>query len=124
MNFHGMFYPRSQALVGELNVDNASTPADFMCEAYAEATQASPTTAVRWCDSYMSPLLNVLRMYQPPVGAAPLDVPHGGRPTRVPGPDAGPNGQPDTGPTPLQSQLPPPLQLPGFGGLTMPSGGN
>lgn len=119
MNFRNMFQPRTQALVGELNIDNTNTPADLVCTAYGQATSSKPVDSVRWCTSHLGPILNVLRMYQPPAGVAPLDIPKGGRPTEVPGPGPESGGLP-----PREPELPPQQDLPGLGGLSMPSGGN
>lgn len=118
MNLFNIYSPRSGSLSGVLIVDNLNTPADFICSAYAEAYQ-SLEEGVKACDSYLGPLLNVLRVQQPPVNVNPLLVPGGGA------------NQPDPGPIdpapPLAeqpSQLPPPVDVPGLGGLLVPNGGN
>ncbi|MCE3550804.1 MCE family protein [Pseudonocardia sp. RS11V-5] len=118
MNLFNIYSPRSGSLSGALVVDNLNTPADFICSAYSVAYQ-SVDEGVKSCKSYLGPLLNVLRVQQPPVGVNPLLVPGGGA------------NQPDPGPidpappvAEQPAQLPPPVDVPGLGGLLVPNGGN
>jgi len=120
-NLYNIISPRSLAFTGAPVVDNLSTPADFVCSAYAEATASKPNDAVKWCGTYLGPLLHSLRMYQPPVGANAIVGPENGVATPEPGSlGAGPRNPP------AQSQLPPPALVPGQGGLRNPpaEGGN
>jgi phospholipid/cholesterol/gamma-HCH transport system substrate-binding protein len=118
MNLFNIYSPRSGSLSGALVVDNLNTPADFVCSAYSVAYQ-SVDEGVKSCKSYLGPLLNVLRVQQPPVQVNPLLVPGGGA------------NQPDPGPidpappvAERPAELPPPVDVPGLGGLLVPNGGN
>jgi phospholipid/cholesterol/gamma-HCH transport system substrate-binding protein len=118
MNLFNIYSPRSGSLSGALVVDNLNTPADFVCSAYSVAYQ-SVDKGVQACKSYLGPLLNVLRVQQVPAQVNPLLVPGGGA------------NQPDPGPidpappvAERPAQLPPPVDVPGLGGLLVPNGGN
>ncbi|WP_433504837.1 MCE family protein [Pseudonocardia halophobica] len=118
MNTFNIFSPRSGALTGVLEVDNLNTPADFVCSAFSVAYQ-SVDEGVKSCKSYLGPLLNVLRVQPIPVGVNPLLVPGGGGNQPDPGPV-----DPAPGDAEGPSQLPPPANIPGLGGLLVPNGGN
>jgi phospholipid/cholesterol/gamma-HCH transport system substrate-binding protein len=75
---------------------------------------------VKSCKSYLGPLLNVLRVQQPPVNVNPLLVPGGGANQPDPGP-VDPAPPVASGPP---AELPPPVDVPGLGGLLVPNGGN
>lgn len=115
MNLFNIYSPRSHAFRGTLVVDNLNTPADLACTFIANSTAGSPAEKTKRCGEVLGPTLNVLRMHQPPVGVNPVITP--GTPADNPGvPESDP---PQPGPN---SELPPPVSLPGFGGLMMPGG--
>ncbi|GAA4548852.1 MCE family protein [Pseudonocardia xishanensis] len=118
MNLFNIYSPRSGSLSGALVVDNLNTPADFVCSAYAVAYQ-SVDQGVQSCKSYLGPLLNVLRVQQVPGQVNPLLVPGGGADQPDPGPI---DPAPPVAERP--AQLPPPVDVPGLGGLLVPNGGN
>lgn len=118
MNLFNIVSPRTHALSGKLAVDNLNTPADFVCSTFTAATQ-DPVQGIDYCKSNLGPLLNLLRIQQPPIGISPIGVPGGGGPTdNRPARDE-PYRQPTPGP-----EAPPDLDAPGLGGLLVPQGGN
>ncbi|WP_051341924.1 MCE family protein [Pseudonocardia spinosispora] len=119
-NLMDIYSTRAEAITGSLEFDNLNTPADFVCSAYAEATASKPEDAVKWCGSYLGPLLNVMRMAQPPGGVSPVIVKDNGTTAVKPG-----DRDPKQNNAPATPEFPPPSKpLPGLGGLTTPSGGN
>lgn len=115
-NLWNIVSPRSGAVKGQLLVDNLKTPADFVCSAYAGAYQDA-NLGQQACKGYLGPLLNVLRVQQAPIGANPLHLPSSGNPAENPGPQ-------DPAPPVAEqgSEAPPPVDLPGLGGLLVPGG--
>lgn len=116
-NFLNIFSPASNAVTGTLTVNNLNTPADFVCSAFAAAAANDQHAATGQCASTLGPLLNYLRVQQPPIGVNPIHRPGGGNAQPAPGtPDTVPASPgPDSG-------LPPSSDIPGLGGLT--TGGN
>ncbi|KLL12451.1 MCE family protein [Protofrankia coriariae] len=116
-NLWQIFSPRSGAYTGALVVDNLNNPADLVCSAYAANLTQNPGDAAAACANYLAPLLQVLRVQQPPIGVNPLVVPGGGGPAERPGVDPPPNA------TANNQGLLPDLGLPGLGGLLVPPSG-
>lgn len=118
MNLYNIVSPRTRALSGKLAVDNLNTPADFVCSAFTAASR-EPVQGIDYCKSSLGPLLNLLRIQQPPIGINPIAVPGGGGPTdNQPSRDE-PYRHPTPGP-----EAPPDVDAPGLGGLLVPQGGN
>jgi phospholipid/cholesterol/gamma-HCH transport system substrate-binding protein len=118
MNLYNIFSPRTRALSGQLIVDNLNTPADFVCSTFTAASQ-DPVQGVEYCKSSLGPLLNLLRIQQPPIGINPIAVPGGGGPNEHPGVIGDPYRQPVP-----EHEAPPDADLPGLGGLLFPEGDN
>lgn len=114
MNVFNIYSPRSRALRGTLIVDNLNTPADSVCNAFANVLAKDPTAASRQCGTAFGPLLNVLRMQQPPIGVNPLAGPS------YPSPDQGAGTQPF--PDARAPGVQTPNDPPGLGGLRTPGG--
>jgi phospholipid/cholesterol/gamma-HCH transport system substrate-binding protein len=118
-NLWQIFSPRSGAYTGALTIDNLNNPADLVCSFYAVNLTQNTSDAASACHTYLAPLLQVLRIQQPPIGVNPIVVPGGGAPTERPGADPPATGTADN------EGLIPDLGLPGLGGLIVPpAGGN
>lgn len=116
-NFLNVFSPTGDAVTGTLTVNNLDTPADFVCSAFAAAAAHSAKQGTDSCESALGPLLNLLRIQQPPIGVNPLVRPGGGNPTPRPGVRDQTSGQ-----APANDKLVPSTDIPGLGGLL--TGGN
>lgn len=111
-SFLNVFSPTGNAVTGTLTVNNLDTPADFVCSAFAAAAAHSAKQGTDACASALGPLLNLLRVQQPPVGVNPLVRPGGGNSTDRPGvPDE------TSGDAPVNDKLLPSTDIPSLGGL-------
>lgn len=111
-NFLNVFSPTGHAVTGTLTVNNLDTPADFVCSAYAAAAAHSAQRGTDSCVSTLGPLLNLLRVQQPPIGVNPIVRPGGGESTPRPGVPDGTSGNAPDG-----DKLVPEMGVPGLGGL-------
>lgn len=111
-NFLNVFSPTGHAVTGTLTVNNLDTPADFVCSAFAAAASHSAKEGTDACVSTLGPLLNLLRIQQPPIGVNPLVRPGGGVSSPRPGVDDHTSGN-----APVNDKLVPSTDLPGLGGL-------
>ena len=116
-NFLNVFSPTGHAVTGTLTVNNLDTPADFVCSAFAAAAAHSAKEGTDSCVTYLGPLLNLLRVQQPPIGVNPISRPGGGVSSERPGVVETPSGQ-----APANDKLVPSTDIPGLGGLL--TGGN
>ncbi len=116
-NFLNVFSPTGHAVTGTLTVNNLDTPADFVCSAFAAAAANSAKAGTDACVSSLGPLLNLLRVQQPPIGVNPIVRPGGGQSTARPGVT-----DTTTGESPAGQTLVPSTDIPGLGGLL--TGGN
>ncbi|WP_181778815.1 MCE family protein [Pseudonocardia pini] len=116
-NFMNVFSPTGHAVTGTLTVNNLDTPADFVCSAFAAAAAHSAKEGTDSCVTYLGPLLNLLRVQQPPIGVNPIARPGGGVSSERPGVVETPSGV-----APANDKLVPSTDIPGLGGLL--TGGN
>ncbi|GAA4548494.1 MCE family protein [Pseudonocardia xishanensis] len=115
--FLNVFSPTGQAVTGTLTVNNLDTPADFVCSAFAAAAAHSAKEGTDSCVTTLGPLLNLLRIQQPPIGVNPISRPGGGLSTDRPG-----EVDRTSGTAPSNDKLVPSTDIPGLGGLL--TGGN
>ncbi|MEU7812025.1 MCE family protein [Pseudonocardia sp. NPDC049154] len=111
-NFMNVFSPTGHAVTGTLTVNNLDTPADFVCSAFASAAASSAKEGTDMCVTYLGPLLNLLRVQQPPIGVNPISRPGGGVSSERPGVVETPSGA-----APVNDKLVPSTDIPGLGGL-------
>ncbi|AIJ24667.1 MULTISPECIES: MCE family protein [Amycolatopsis methanolica group] len=111
-NAYNIYDPLAGSFTGALQFANLQNPAQFVCSGIGAAAATTPVQAGQLCEQTLGPLLNLLQMTYPPVGANPLvrpGTPGSGtvRPTG-PGTPAGPGA-------PAQPAAPAPAKT--LGGL-------
>ncbi|NKQ51950.1 MCE family protein [Amycolatopsis sp. K13G38] len=100
-NAYNIYDPLSGAFTGALQLPNFQNPAQFVCSAIGTASNATPVQAGQLCQEKLGPLLNLLQMNYPPVGANPIVRPGtpGSGTVRPPGPGTPPGPGAAPGPS-------------------------